>query len=252
MKNYFKLKTWLILAVMLIIGISSAALITYFEFKDSDGDRIKCTWNLKEAKLSFFSSTIDSVMQRPELSLSGPDLDSNSPDIQGYDDYKLRCSLVDLDLSDFYGPLKDTAYGSIEGLVYNRSEIFYHTAGSTEVSISLVFINDVLELICLDFPTLFTDFKDLDRISLFVSGLRDTLLKKYDGAIIDGDRFSFMSSKFSSLNWEGGLIIKDSEGDILMLGWDGYDLQIFYYTAQIFDIVLGASSKAASEDEGKL
>lgn len=36
MREYFKLKTLLILIVMLIIGISSAALITYFEFKDSE------------------------------------------------------------------------------------------------------------------------------------------------------------------------------------------------------------------------
>ncbi|MDD5071731.1 MAG: PKD domain-containing protein [Patescibacteria group bacterium] len=37
MRDYLKLKTWLILVVMLIIGIGSAILITYFEFKDKEG-----------------------------------------------------------------------------------------------------------------------------------------------------------------------------------------------------------------------
>ncbi|MDD5031678.1 MAG: hypothetical protein PHR36_01380, partial [Patescibacteria group bacterium] len=36
MKDYLRLKTWLILAVMLILGISLAVLITFFEFKGSE------------------------------------------------------------------------------------------------------------------------------------------------------------------------------------------------------------------------
>ncbi|MFA4833268.1 MAG: PKD domain-containing protein [Patescibacteria group bacterium] len=88
MKEYFKLKTWLIVIVMLIIGISSAALITYFEFKDSEevaqaesgNNVIGYAWSEGVGWISFNCSNTDSCATVDY----GVNIDSETGNISGY------------------------------------------------------------------------------------------------------------------------------------------------------------------------
>lgn len=87
-RDYFKLKTWLILIVMFIIGIGSAFLITYFEFKDSEeiaqaesgNNVIGYAWSEGVGWISFNCSNTDSCTTVDH----GVNIDLETGNISGY------------------------------------------------------------------------------------------------------------------------------------------------------------------------
>ncbi len=122
MKGYFKLKTWLILAVMLIIGISSAALVTYFEFKGSEeiaraagGDNVSgYAWSESVGWISFNCSD-DSSCNTIDY---GVDIDPATGNFSG-NAWSENIGWISFDRSDTGAPPAEPYQGESETIIAN-------------------------------------------------------------------------------------------------------------------------------------
>ncbi|MDD5291292.1 MAG: PKD domain-containing protein [Patescibacteria group bacterium] len=122
MKDYFKLKTWLILVVMLIIGIGSAILITYFEFKDQEetaqavggNNVIGYAWSENVGWISFNCSNDDSCSTIDY----GVSIDPETGDISGYA-WSPNIGWISFNRADTGAPPADPYSGAGETIIAN-------------------------------------------------------------------------------------------------------------------------------------
>lgn len=177
-----------------------------------------------------------------------------SKDITGYGDFILGTGVSELDLSDLEGPITDTSYENVKSINYVQLDrSFKHSAGNTKVNLMLTFVDDKLAGIMLNFKSLILDIGDLDDVKQFVKGLRSSIKGKYDIDLVETDVFGFEYSTYSSsLYLEGALALKDEEGNMLLLNWDGYDLSLSYISSSFVEILFEAQEKAEKKEEDKL
>jgi len=201
----------------------------------------------------FFTVSMNTVAAKEPIDQDDEATTESKTDITGYGEYVLGTSVSDLDMSEFEGPIRDTSYEDLEA--YNYVQVgreFNSSAGSTDITLMLSFVDNRLSLINLDFSNIFLDFNDLDRVSRFVRELRSSFLEKYDHNIIDMNTFYFDYNSSLGDGWLGSLVLIDDNGNQMMLIWNGYDLTIVYVSSGMLQIINELSEAEAEEEENRL
>ena len=92
--------------------------------------------------------------------------------------------------------------------------------------------------------------QDLDDIGDDVRDLKAMFLDTYSSDLVDCNVFHYSYDPNGS--WEGILRLTDSDGDLLAIHWDAYDVRLMYCSAAMMENINNVSSDNVDRERGRI
>jgi len=182
---------------------------------------------------------------------------SEKPDseITGYGPYVLGTNIDDFNANGLDGPylLEQVKEAKVVSYVAFEEFRLREDLRALDMVVTLVFIDDKLEAIHLQFPELVFKFKEIRDLAEYVKALDEAIHSQYDKALWKSSHLQWGWERYSKWRrWTGHLDLEDEYNTTLSMYWYEYELRISYETALARSVIEAYRERTSQESQGKL